>query len=279
MKARFGVKKKPKMPLNDEQSSFVTCCVDRYYSMLRSTLRVKPEYTMIVVPTLVDYSNRKFENIPLFTYILWTGHYAWMEGFIHEDDLQKPGDRFVMYDNLLNQLKAFNKKGVTFTIGDKVYKKQFQYSDKEHIAALKEYVEKYPNLTEEERKNFWIKNVGSKQRLVEKHIALDICHVDRTPSFSLTIFKADEKLPKPVWFPLSESKLGEEYAICLTDKGAVACEAPDPVNVKLMIHRLEALEQSKADNRLRIEITLRKLRDEMKDIFLQEQLQIGSLYK
>jgi hypothetical protein len=256
--------------LDENQSNLVKLCVERNFRAL-DLLQLNPTYATVVVPQIIDASNRQFDNIGLFTYLLWTGDTKWIHLLIPDDDSIDLATRYKLYDNLEKQFTKFIKSGVCFTLDGKKYTHQSQYSDAQHIGVLKEYIDKYAASSEEERKAQWINIVGGQQRLVELHIALALCHADHTPSHKLSIFSANEKQAKPVWFPLSESKLGQEYAICLS-KVATACESPDPSLVKPMIAKLEAIEESKKNCLKVVKITLKELKENARKAILNEQL-------
>lgn len=268
VKARFKLNKNAIPPLDNDQATFVSYCIERN-NRAYDLLLQNPSYIRLVVPELIDSSKRVFKGIPIFTYILWTGDKDWMHLLIDDNANIDPEFRLETYENLLKQLKSFLKSGVTFSVDGHEFTKQYQYSDKEHIDALMQYVKQYPGLSEAERKAFWVNVVGNKQRMVEKHIALKLCHVDHTPSHRLSIFATNEKIQTPVWFPLADSRLGKDYAICLSNV-AIACEAPNPAQVLPMIQRLEAIEQARSENLQLIEKLLVRLINETKNSLLSE---------
>lgn len=256
-------------PLTKEERQFVDEFITRRFDV-DDALRQNPYLLTLVVPELVDESGRVFKNIPLLKYMLWTGDRYGMSTFLLDTERVHHGDMAEVCEKLLKQLEEFKKSGVTFTHGDTEYTHHAKYSDQAHIDVLEQYVKMCEdNCTLEERKEFWIKTVGKTQKMVELHIALKLCHVDKTPFHLLSIFPSNEKIAKPIWFPLSESKLGEEYAICASST-AFACEAPEPAFVKLMIEKLKLHEHARGFHVESFEKDLNELMKVAKDKLVED---------
>ncbi|HGF1595810.1 TPA: hypothetical protein ACF9NF_002046 [Legionella pneumophila] len=142
---------------------------------MEAILRQHPE-DLLVSHRLRDISGAEFASITLLQHAMWTKD-VWYMANMFIDCLPKNERGEKIRVALEQQAKQHMNKGTVYQLNGK-HHCEVHFNLQPLITALRTYVEKYDNWTEQEREKHWCTVVGLAQTLIPAHIRHHYCDPD-----------------------------------------------------------------------------------------------------
>ncbi|WP_298622819.1 hypothetical protein [uncultured Legionella sp.] len=203
-------------------NQFQLCVAHGEQNKAEELLKMKGLSLLVQEGEFSDYSKRQF-NTSAFKYMLAALDTRYMSTMflrcLEEANIPLEKKRIITKE-LRNQYEDFKNNGITYTLGDMIYKNKLSFGFIPLIKTLEDYIKNFR--IKKEREHYFCTMVGKAQTLVPAHLAQHYCDSDTsfglTPVFTAETFtrcldvkKADSDIFHQWWTCGRDGILGEDF--------------------------------------------------------------------